>query len=180
MKKYWEYFVYLIRHKWYVFRECRRYGITWLGLTHDLSKFLPREFFPYAKYYYGRELCPPVNDRYIDAWHNHQKTNKHHWHFWTMINGSEKDLGEYRDWETSGRSNKIIVRRMPDKYRKEMLCDWYGAHRAKSCCGGSAKYFYLKEAENMILHPETRDWIEKELGVADKNVKRLKIIRQPE
>jgi len=53
MKKYFEYLIYVLRHKWYVFIECCRVGIIWSGLTHDLSKFLPDEFIPYANYFYG-------------------------------------------------------------------------------------------------------------------------------
>jgi hypothetical protein len=45
---------YVIRHKWYVFLECRKLGIGWLGLVHDWSKFRPSEFIPYARHFYGK------------------------------------------------------------------------------------------------------------------------------
>ena len=55
MNKYFKYFHYIIRHKWFVFLECYKEGIIWRGITHDLSKFLPSEFFPYANHFYGEK-----------------------------------------------------------------------------------------------------------------------------
>jgi len=44
------------------------------GITHDLTKFLPTEFIPYANYYFGEQ---PVNEsgqeKYNLAWLYHQK-----------------------------------------------------------------------------------------------------------
>lgn len=54
MSKYLQYFWYVVRHKWYVFLACRREGLWWLGIVHDWSKFLPSEFFPYARHFYGK------------------------------------------------------------------------------------------------------------------------------
>ena len=53
MRKYLLFFIDVIEHKWRVFLECCRLGIPWLGITHDLSKFLPGEFIAYANYRYG-------------------------------------------------------------------------------------------------------------------------------
>ena len=50
---YWKYLKAVLKHKWFVFIECRKLGIPWLGVIHDLSKFLPSEFIPYARYFYG-------------------------------------------------------------------------------------------------------------------------------
>ena len=50
---YWKYFKYVIRHKLFVFIECYKLGKIWRGITHDLSKFLPDEFIPYSRYFYG-------------------------------------------------------------------------------------------------------------------------------
>jgi len=62
MSKYILYLKYIIRHKWYVGIECFKMGVYWRGITHDLSKFLPSEFIPYAKYFYGdygiNNKCP--------------------------------------------------------------------------------------------------------------------------
>jgi len=59
---YIQYLDYLLRHKWYVTLECFREGLYWQGLTHDLSKFLPSEFIPYANYFYGKGKVKKVRD----------------------------------------------------------------------------------------------------------------------
>ena len=55
MMVYFKYLSYVLRHRWFVFIECCKLGIPWRGLVHDLSKFIPSEFIPYARYFYGRE-----------------------------------------------------------------------------------------------------------------------------
>lgn len=50
---YWKYFKYVLRHKWYVFLACLKYGLIWRGIVHDLSKFKPDEFIAYARFFYG-------------------------------------------------------------------------------------------------------------------------------
>ena len=50
---YWQYLKYIFRHKWFVSVECRKAGIAWRGVIHDLSKLRPSEFVPYASYFMG-------------------------------------------------------------------------------------------------------------------------------
>jgi hypothetical protein len=149
MKKYWQYLFYLLRHKWFVFRECARYGIYWRGITHDMTKFLPSEFIPYANYYFGEQ---PVNEsnqeKYNLAWLYHQKRNKHHQQFWFMVAGDRQ----------------IIFFPMPDRYRKEMIADWRGAALAKRAAKSAAEW-YLERRGKILLHGKTREWVEKELGI---------------
>ncbi|MEW6726891.1 MAG: DUF5662 family protein [Bacillota bacterium] len=52
---------------------------------------------------------------------------------------------------------------MPDRYRKEMLADWHGAGKAQG--KPDTKAWYLANKDKMLLHPETRDWVEAQLGV---------------
>lgn len=52
---------------------------------------------------------------------------------------------------------------MPDRYRREMLADWRGAGRAYGNSDTAA--WYLKNKNNIILHPETRQWIEDQLNI---------------
>ena len=47
------YLKYVLRHKWFVFRECQRLGITWRGIVHDLSKFSRAEWEPYVCTFYN-------------------------------------------------------------------------------------------------------------------------------
>jgi hypothetical protein len=109
--KYFKYLKYLLKHKWYVFVECVHFGIPIRGLLHDLSKFLPDEFFPYCEYFYGKGK----NEREFDiAWLKHQHRNPHHYQYWQL----KKDDGD------------LIFIRMPDRYYREMLADWTGAGKA--------------------------------------------------
>lgn len=53
--KHLKYLSYILRHKWYVFVECCKRGIYWRGFMHDMSKFLPSQWFPYVNYFYGKK-----------------------------------------------------------------------------------------------------------------------------
>ena len=53
MNKYWKYLLYVLEHKKNVFKTCWKRGLYLHALTHDLSKFMPDEFIPYARYFYG-------------------------------------------------------------------------------------------------------------------------------
>jgi len=53
MNKYLKYLKYVLVHKYYVFIECFKVGLFWRGIMHDMSKFFPDEFLPYARYFYG-------------------------------------------------------------------------------------------------------------------------------
>ena len=175
---YWKYLRYLLRHRWFVMLACFREGLYWQGLIHDWSKFLPSEFVPYAWYFYGGER--PCRDRvhaaslygaiwigpskesvaeaFDRAWLAHQHRNPHHWQHWVLR-------------EDSGATFAIP---MPHKYRVEMLCDWQGAGRAihgrydATDPYGETREWYKKNADKMILHDDTRAWVEAALGIERK------------
>jgi len=156
--KHLKYLNYVLRHKWYVFIECCKEGIPFLGLIHDLSKFRPSEWFPYTDHFYGKNSKDGIqtgrnktgyykpydtgDEEFDFAWLLHQKRNKHHWQWWIL----PMDDGGVKIFD------------MPLKYRKEMLCDWKGASRAQ---GKSSVFEWYKENKNnMQLSKETRYWIE--------------------
>lgn len=157
--KYLKYFWYVIRHKWFVFYECTRLGITWLGLIHDWSKFRPSEFIPYARHFYGSGgdikkgrdetgYYKPTDtgDAAFDfAWLLHQKRNRHHWQWWVL----PQDKG-------GGLYTKRL--RMPDKYVLEMFADWCGAGRAQGT--PNVKAWYEKHKDKLQLHPISRSLVE--------------------
>ena len=161
MKKYLENFKYLLRHKWFVFLECWKMGIPWLGIIHDWSKFRPSEWIPYANHFFGNGgkgiktgrdetgyyKAGDTGDKAFDfAWLLHQKRNKHHWQYWILA----EDNGGFKSFE------------MPMKYRLEMLADWRGAGRAQGTPGVRA--WYEKNKCKMKLHHYTRNWIEATLN----------------
>ena len=155
LTKMWKHFKTICKHKWYVFLECRKMGITWQGIAHDLSKLRPCEFIPSAKYYTGTS-SPVANERnaigYSYAWRHHKGVNMHHWQWYIDPDG----------WDENG---QVIINPapMPDKYIKEMYCDMVGA--AKAYGNGSAKDYYLKFQNEWVLHSETKEKFEKLLGV---------------
>jgi hypothetical protein len=102
---YLKYLKSVLRHKWFVFIEACKLGVPLLGLLHDLSKFLPDEFIPYARYFYGEYPVRESKEYYIArnnnvflltkedverafnlAWLKHQRRNKHHWQWWFLMN----------------------------------------------------------------------------------------------
>ncbi len=147
-----KYLSYVLRHKWYVLVECWKVGIVWRGLIHDLSKFLPSEWFPYANYFYRPRpkqsvgYMKPVDsgDAAFDfAWLLHQKRNDHHFQWWIL----PEDDGD----------TKVLP--MSDAARREMLADWRGAGRAQGY-GDNTLAWYLKNKDKMRLHTNARRKVE--------------------
>jgi hypothetical protein len=164
-----KYLQYVLRHKWYVFLACLRYGLIWQGITHDWSKFLPSEWLPYAKYFYGKHHYEKISDIrglyrdmgardsdakeyweqcFNEAWNHHQKRQPHHWQYWLLT----MDTGA------------TVVLPMPDHYRKEMIADWRGASKAIKGVDDTVNW-YKSNYKKMQLHPATRTWVEHELGL---------------
>jgi len=149
MRRYIDYFKYVVHHKWYVLLEGLKLGVPiWILIFHDWDKFLPDEWFAYCRRYsgdgnYQDQIDNALNDPlYQMAWHLHTKRNKHHWQWWL----TPKEDGTFR------------VLPMSDIYRKEMLADLRGQGRTLGKPDTAA--WYKANRDNMQLHPETRQWIE--------------------
>lgn len=116
MKKFFGHLKTIIIHKHYVFYFARKLGIFWQGFFHDFSKFSPTEFFESVKYYSGThspiDACKEKNGVSY-AWLHHKARNKHHYEYW-------------QDNFDKGTTHL----NMPDKYVKEMVCDYLGAGKA--------------------------------------------------
>lgn len=157
--KYIRYFWYVLKHKYYVFMACLKYGLIWQGIIHDWSKFLPDEAVPYANYFYNGdrrkdEFYTPTQGTYEFnmAWLKHQHRNPHHWQHYVL----QEDSGE------------VFPVKIPDKYLKEMLCDWIGAGLAKSKDANVLAWYTLNRSK-MVIHRESRDWIEQEIGYVNQS-----------
>ena len=50
---FWKHLHTINHHRWLVCRYCFRLGLYWQGLTHDLSKYSPREFWVGVRYFQG-------------------------------------------------------------------------------------------------------------------------------
>jgi len=92
--------------------------LVWRGITHDLSKLRPSEWFPYVESFYGGyakdERPPELEDSYDEAWLHHQHRNPHHWQYWLLREDNPEHGG-------------IKMLHIPALDLLEMLCDWYGA-----------------------------------------------------
>ena len=113
IKNAWKLFKIVSIHKYWVFYFCRKCGITWRGIVHDLSKYSPTEFLENLKYYHPDRspvgVCKSKNG-YSGAWQHHKGRNPHHYEYWT---------------DNYDRGTTAI--RMPKEYAIEMLCDWLAA-----------------------------------------------------
>lgn len=130
------------KHRKWVRRYCFKMGLYWQGLTHDISKYHPIEFFESVKYYQGTrspiDACKEANG-YSMAWFHHRGNNKHHHEYW--VDNFDKGM---------------TFNIMPYKYFVEMLCDYLGAGRAYM----GRNFSYVKEREwwqgkreTIAMHP---------------------------
>ena len=156
---YWKYFCYVVKHKWHVLCECFKTRLYWRGIMHDMSKFRPDEFIPYARYFYGdygvKNQCPAkwanpsdifykTKQDFDRAWLKHLHRNPHHHQHWLLVNDSD---GTH-------------PLEMPKKYGIEMVCDWRGAGKAINGKDDVVAW-YKKNKDGMVLHPETRNAVER-------------------
>jgi len=160
-KMYFSYFKYVLEHKWYVFIECCNFGMPVRGLLHDLSKFRPSEFIPYAKFFYepngdkkqrrnstGYYKATDTGDIDFDmAWFYHQSRNKHHWQHWIIP-------------ENDGKFKCIKV---PEKYLKERVADWRGAAQAQGFSRDVCEWYKVNN-DKMIVNESDREYLEKLIG----------------
>ncbi|MFK0522316.1 DUF5662 family protein [Paenibacillus illinoisensis] len=136
LKAHCNYFLYILNHKLNVLIECWKEGLYIQGIIHDWSKFLPAEFFPYAKKFYsGIPLTLEDELKWQYAWLHHQHKNKHHWEYW-VINPNTKEALP-----------------MPKKYVIEMVCDWRSFSRK---WGKRVKDTTLNLTDSIVVHPETK------------------------
>lgn len=156
MLRYWNYLKYVMSHKFWVFIYCCKLGIPIRGVVHDISKFYPCEFIPYAKYFFdesGRRIdwrqksgyYKPTGTESEDfnrAWLHHAHANDHHWQYWV--------LGE----DVTG----IKLFEMPEKAILEMIADWCGAGRAQATPG--VQNWYNDNWYKLQLHSNTRKRVE--------------------
>jgi hypothetical protein len=129
--------------------SCKIGSSLWLALIHDLSKFYPSEWFPYARTFYKTDGSKQYNEtaEFAKAWNYHQKRNKHHYQYWLIT------------WDR-GKTEPL---EMPIKYVKEMVADWMGAGRAINGKWEVGEW-YNKNKKNILLHPDTKFMVKLIIG----------------
>lgn len=145
----WKHFCTITKHRWAVRRHCFAVGLYWHGLTHDLSKYSPTEFWTGAKYYQGTR-SPNSRERelygYSKAWMHHKGRNRHHFEYWTDISLETK---------------KYEPVPMPRRYFVEMVMDRIAAckvYHGKNYRQGDALEYLtnsIEAREGVQMHPQT-------------------------
>ncbi len=162
----------ITKHRQLVFQHCRRCGLFWQGLVHDLSKYSPAEFWVGARYYQG-DRSPNDAERKAkgasSSWMHHKGRNKHHYEYWTDYNMGEKEP-------------KYCAVPMPNKYIIEMFCDRVAAceiyHRNDFDKSQPLAYFDRCRTDQ-LMHPETAKKIRYLLQLyAEKGEEAFDIIRE--
>lgn len=152
------FFLFLLKHKWYVFLAGCLYTKTPLNqlIIHDWSKFTPVEFNCYRK---KHQKLPFDQLDMETAWLNHQNHNHHHWEYWLSRTGHGNE----------GVSIRETPIEMPEKYIREMVADWLAASRTygkeKDWAQVGYNWDWLKEhgVKKMRgrLHPNTIKGLDK-------------------
>lgn len=154
--KAWKHFCTITNHKLLVMDGCFRLGLYRQGLTHDMSKYGPTEFFPGCKYYAG--FMSPTNyerkDKgYSSAWLHHKGRNKHHLEYWI----------DYASGDSSGEGKGLQGMKMPLRYVVEMFVDRMCAsknYQKEKYTDESALIYYNNSKDHYLLHPDTRALLE--------------------
>ena len=149
----------ITEHRHLVCRYCLRLGLVWQGLTHDLSKYAPVEFWRGAKYFQGNRS--PNDAERMDtgmslAWLHHKGRNRHHFEYWI-------DYVITSDGHVAYGGNK-----MPLRYVAEMFCDRIAAskvYQKGAYTDASPYHYFVRSKAELLIHPDTADELEEMLRV---------------
>ena len=143
----WKHFKTITKHKLLVMQGCFKVGLYWQGLTHDLSKYTPIEFWNGAHYFQGTR-SPNAAERedkgYSEAWMHHKGRNRHHYEYWQDVN---LESGVYEPVP------------MPRKYLVEMVMDRRAAsmiYKGKNYTPDAPYQYFIRSAERDWMHAQTK------------------------
>lgn len=152
------YLWYVLKHKYYVFKGGRIFGVgLWQLLIHDLSKFSRHEWTPYVNWFHRTVdqdadgfKKQQLREDFERALNHHFNHNPHHWEYWLLYRGK---LGEWIPQENAGKG--VVAQFMPEKYIREMLADWYGAGFAKDGVDNVVNWWQTMH-NDIVLHDISR------------------------
>ena len=137
----------ITKHRHMVIKHCKKAGILWQGLRHDLSKYSPTEFIPGVKYYTGTK-SPNEGERidkgYSVAWLHHKGRNKHHPEYW---------------YDPMSRNPMPVI---PYKYIVEMICDNLAAgivYNGKRWRNDTQLKYWNSRKDNMPLNEKNKSMV---------------------
>lgn len=135
--------------------ESERELVIFHARFHDSSKYDLHEYEPYDNYFYGEKN----EDTFSRAWLHHIHNNPHHWQHWVLIT----DDGEGDD--------KIVPLEMPKTDVFEMIADWW-SFSWRSGNLGEVLDWYESHKNGILLHPNTREYVERILGEINERINR--------
>lgn len=152
----WGHFKTITAHKLLVSAYCFKSGLIAQGIRHDLSKYMPVEFWAGVKYYQGNRS--PIDKEkeingYSMGWLHHKGTNLHHWEHWIDVDKN---------------THEIIVHPMKFNYIAESICDRVAAcriYQKEKYTQSSAYDYFINGIDRHLMHPETAKTYEKYLGL---------------
>lgn len=160
--KIWKHFKTITYHRYLVMKGCFKVGLYCQGLTHDLSKYSPTEFWVGAKYYQGNR-SPNNAERedigYSSAWLHHKGRNKHHYEYWI-------------DYSSKGIPGGMAPAPMPTRYVVEMLMDRIAAckvYKKEDYTDSAPLEYYMSGKTRPPLHKNTKALLEKLLWMLAKH-----------
>ena len=151
MGSFWGHLHTINHHRRLVRQGCFRMGLYWQGLTHDLSKYSPTEFWTGVRYYQGNRSPNEIERRekgYSAAWLHHKGRNRHHLEYWI-------------DYAADG--SGMCGMKMPLKYVLEMFCDRVAAsktYRGAVYRDSDPYDYYARSIDHYIIHPDTAKTLE--------------------
>ena len=140
----------ITEHRLLVMKYCFKVGLYYQGLTHDLSKYSPSEFWVGAKYYQGNR-SPNNAERedigYSSSWLHHKGRNKHHYEYWV-------------DYSVHPEKGPVTVPvQMPLKYTIEMLMDRIAAAKVyykDDYRDDTPLLYFARSMERIEMHENTK------------------------
>lgn len=160
VKNLFGHFLTITKHRHKVMLHCIKAGIVWRGLTHDLSKYSPSEFWAGVKYYQGTR-SPNEMERetlgYSKAWLHHKGRNRHHFEYWTDYNPQTR---------------RVEPVPMPDIFIYEMFCDRVAAskiYNKENYSDRCSLDYFLRGKANRVIDPQTSEKLEKLLTMLSEN-----------
>lgn len=138
IKKNVDYGSYLIPHKYYVYRAGSQLELPLSRtLKHDLSKFRPDEWSPYANWFNGPEGLHGTKNRevFLDwrkAVQKHYGRNEHHW-----------------------RPKHLTPDQVSLDAKLESIADWYGVQRAKGDTKKNFKNWFEQKKDTFPIDKPT-------------------------
>ena len=148
---FWKHLGTITKHKLLVMEGCFQVGLYRQGLTHDMSKYSPTEFFRGVRYYQGTHspnAAERIDKGYSEAWMHHKGRNRHHYEYWPDMN------------LTTLRYEAVP---MPRKYLVEMVMDRRAAcmtYEGKAYTPASPLNYQLRSKDRGLMHPQTKKELE--------------------